>query len=545
MLAVGTDRGVVLWDLARGTELAFLPNGNAWHMMFEPSGDLLTNGSSGVLRWPVRLDPQRSVFRIGPPRVLPLTASNMAIDEDRRGRILAVANGGMAHVLTTQRSFQVGPLDDCRFTAVSPDGQWLATGSHHRGGTQIWNIRNAARVADVPSEMRTGVSFSPDGKWLMTGADCQLWAVGTWRERVRIGGAGLCFSPDSRLLVVQDESMVLRLVETATGQTVARFESPDQCRFGMGTFSPDGSRLVVTTHDGPSARVWDLRAIRRKLALMGLDWDAPAYSDDDPADPSAPPLPPLQIEYGTLKQDAAPAEDLVARYTVRLNAHPDDLESLHARGHELLKLKRFDEALADFSAASAQRPVDAHLRAFRGICLLSLKRYAPALDQLESALKTDPQPVRAIGNLDQFANDLAWMLATGPEPQRDPVLAVRLASFSLALTPGKQTSVNTLGVALYRAGKFADAITQLEKSLESVKGRTAAFDLFFLAMAHHRLGHVAQAHDCFDRAVHLEEGFKELPEHQARELATFRAEAKNVMGGAADELPDKVNAHPR
>ena len=30
--------------------------------------------------------------------------------------------------------------------------------------------------------------------------------------------------------------------------------------------------------------VWDLRAIRSRLAAMGLDWDAPPYSDDDPAD---------------------------------------------------------------------------------------------------------------------------------------------------------------------------------------------------------------------------------------------------------------------
>ena len=46
------------------------------------------------------------------------------------------------------------------------------------------------------------------------------------------------------------------------------------------SFSPDGSRLVVTTNDGPAVHVWDLRAIRRHLAEMGLDWDAPAFSDD-------------------------------------------------------------------------------------------------------------------------------------------------------------------------------------------------------------------------------------------------------------------------
>ncbi len=321
LLAVGTDQGAVLWDLARGTELAFLPIGNAWNLMFEPSGDLLTNGSAGVLRWPVRLDVQRGDFRIGPPRRLPLPASIMAIDEDRRGRILAVANGGMAHVLTPERAFSVGPLDDCRYIAVSPDGQWLATGTHVRG-TQVWSLRDAARVADLPIDSRGKLAFSPDGKWLMArNPPCRLWTVGTWREPREIGDGGLCFSPDSRLLAVQDASQVLRLVETETGRTLARLESPDQCHVELATFSPDGSRLVVTTDDGPSARVWDLRAIRRHLVRMGLDWDAPAYSDDDPAAASIPPLPSLQVDLGPLAGEiehyTEPAEVLRAKYTAR------------------------------------------------------------------------------------------------------------------------------------------------------------------------------------------------------------------------------------
>ena len=95
---------------------------------------------------------------------------------------------------------------------------------------------------------------------------------------------------------------MIRLVETETGRTLARLESPDLCTRGWPTFSPDGSRLVVTTNDGPAVHVWDLRAIRKHLAGMGLDWDAPAYSDDDPAGPSAPPLPPLQVDYGPLAE---------------------------------------------------------------------------------------------------------------------------------------------------------------------------------------------------------------------------------------------------
>ena len=49
VLALGTDRGVAIWDLARGVELAFLPIGLAWHTAFEPTGDLLTSGDLGVL----------------------------------------------------------------------------------------------------------------------------------------------------------------------------------------------------------------------------------------------------------------------------------------------------------------------------------------------------------------------------------------------------------------------------------------------------------------------------------------------------------------
>ena len=124
----------------------------------------------------------------------------------------------------------MGPLDDCRYVAVSPDGQWLATGSHGQNGAQVWRIRDGTQVAELTIEGIVGVDFSPDGKWLMTSpSPCRLWAVGTWHEARRIGGEGHCFSPDGRLLVVQDANKVLRLVETETGRTLARLESPDLC----------------------------------------------------------------------------------------------------------------------------------------------------------------------------------------------------------------------------------------------------------------------------------------------------------------------------
>ncbi len=306
VMAVGTDGGVVLWDLARGVELAFLPIGFVRYPLFEASGDLLTaiGGSSGIQRWPVRLDADLREFKIGPPKRLPFPTGNYGdLAEDRSGRTVAGTEHSVTRVVSPARALQVGPLDDCRYVAVSPDGLWLATGSHGQNGAQVWRIADGERVADLKVEGLVAVAFSPDGKWLLTSpSPCRLWAVGTWNEALRTSGEGYDFSPDGRLLVVQDANNVLRLVETETGRTVARLETPDSCAVAQEgvSFSPDGSRLVVVTNDGPAVHVWNLRAIRRHLSALGLDWNAPAYSEMDPADPALPPLPAIEVDLGPL-----------------------------------------------------------------------------------------------------------------------------------------------------------------------------------------------------------------------------------------------------
>jgi serine/threonine protein kinase/WD40 repeat protein len=324
VLAVGTHRGVVLWDLARGEELGFLPIGLGWVVRFDTSGNLITSGSHGVQRWPVVLETDRGEFQIGPPQQLPLPAGTDTSDADRSGRIVALANSGFAFVATPERTFHVGPLDACQHLAVSPDREWLVTGTEGVNGAQVWRLSDATRVAQLAIDGHARFVFSPDGKWLMpTPAPCRLWAVGTWRETRQVGGEGQCFSPDGRLVVVQDANRVLRLVEAGKGLTLARLESPDLCTVAAATFSPDGSRLVVSTNDGPAVHVWDLRAIRRQLARMGLDWDAPGYSDDDPASSTLPPLPPLKVDPLTGHLVPKIYEPLIADLETALARHPD------------------------------------------------------------------------------------------------------------------------------------------------------------------------------------------------------------------------------
>jgi tetratricopeptide (TPR) repeat protein len=412
-------------------------------------------------------------------------------------------------------------------------------------------VRDGARVAELAGEGIAELLISPDGKWLMSSHNipCRLWEVGTWREARRIDGYGLGFSSDGRLLVVQDPGKALRLVEAETGRTLAGLESPDLCGIRWATTSPDGSRLVVTTNEGPAVHVWDLRAIRRQLVDLGLDWDAPAYSEHDPADSSLPPLPPLRINLGPLAEQTEhlalfteSPQTLIERYTGRLEQDPQDAEAHHHRAHALIQLNRLPEGIDDLAQAIRLRPGDPHLLALRGRVHAALKQHEPAISDLEASLARKPDQPFVRETLALCCNNRAWELANGPDSRREWDRALALARRAVALAPQQQVSLNTLGVVQYRAGRYAEAIVTLEQSLAAGRGRFDAFDLFFLALAHHRMGHRAEARSCFDRGVLWLGEHRNLDARSAQELAAFRAEAEAVLAGPAGELPDDVFA---
>jgi hypothetical protein len=73
----------------------------------------------------------------------------------------------------------------------------------------------------------------------------------------------------------------VRLVETATGRALAALEDPQQGRSSQATFSPDGTKLLLTNKDQTVLRLWDLRKLRAGLQQLGLDWEAPPYPPED------------------------------------------------------------------------------------------------------------------------------------------------------------------------------------------------------------------------------------------------------------------------
>jgi Tfp pilus assembly protein PilF len=213
--------------------------------------------------------------------------------------------------------------------------------------------------------------------------------------------------------------------------------------------------------------VWDLRALRRELQGLGLDWEAPAY----PRAAQSGPVARIRVEVD------------VGKFIQRATA-----DRLAAEAHGLLRSGQADQALA----------------------------------ALRRAVQTDPTHAEA-------HNRLAWLLLTGPTSLRDPREALPLACKASELAPENRSYRNTLGVALYRNSRWTEAIVALEKSLAQSKGKFDGFDLFFLAMCHARLGERNKARDYFDRAVRWQSRQKGLSAQHLAELKAFRAEAQEQL----------------
>jgi tetratricopeptide (TPR) repeat protein len=146
------------------------------------------------------------------------------------------------------------------------------------------------------------------------------------------------------------------------------------------------------------------------------------------------------------------------------------------------------------------------------------------MEAFERAAQWAPDDGLVVGHL-------AWELAISEDPTiRDPARAVVLARRAVKLAPDREMLWITLGTACYRAGRWGEAVTALEKGLALAPTRTTlgndkAATWFFLAMAYCRLGQDQKARWWFEKAAQWMD--ENLPQDAG--LRRLRPEAAELL----------------
>jgi WD40 repeat protein/tetratricopeptide (TPR) repeat protein/tRNA A-37 threonylcarbamoyl transferase component Bud32 len=538
LLAIVMDDGVGLWELPGYRPLAFLPLVVHGHVTFEPSGALLVDPGNNArpLRIPIEAVGPPGTLRVGPPQPLPFPPS-FQVATSRDGRVLASAQGWGAlvrHADLGDQLLRLAPQHDVRFVAVSPDGRWVATGSHWHTDVhvKVWDARTGRPVADLPVGDSSQVGFSPEGRWLLTtGGSCRLWAVGTWREGPKIGGrGGFAFSPDGKLLAVETGTGAVRLLDPDTGREYARLEDPGQDRAEQLTFSPDGAQLFASTGDtSPATHVWDLRVLRAELAKRRLDWELPPY----PPASTEKDQPPVQVTVDLGTRAAALPKQAVVAYSLAIALLPLNPEAYLRRGRAYYQLKEWHKAADDLGLALALNPGvrEAQVWFEWGYAAAACGRQQQAFDAYSRTVELGPR------------FDGAWN-NRGLVHEQFGRLGQALADYSQALAVNDRNAIawNNRSRVYARLGRWNAAAEDCSRFLALTEGASQEEGFYRRATAYARLGRYREALADYQRLPNSVSAQNDLswllatcPETKLRDPARAVALAKKAVELAPEE----------
>jgi tetratricopeptide (TPR) repeat protein len=146
------------------------------------------------------------------------------------------------------------------------------------------------------------------------------------------------------------------------------------------------------------------------------------------------------------------------------------------------------------------------------------------------------------------ANEVAWCCVLVPDAVADFQAPVRLAEAALvgqAETGRARGDVlKTLGAALYRAGRFEEAIRCLDQSIQIRGDGGDPRGFAFLALAHHRLGHRDETERWLDKLVasRPKQGFDFSMDDV--EVRILHREAESLILGSRPSAPSIAPSAP-
>jgi WD40 repeat protein/serine/threonine protein kinase len=368
--------------------------------------------------------------------------------------------------------------------AYTRDGQHLVSGGSD-GTVRLWNATTGQPVAKWTAARQavTSLACSLDGRFLAAASDQQiyLWPLrGDWDDSAQpirtFSGhtdrvSSVAFSPDGQRLVSAGLDFVVRIWDVETGHEAAAFPVTTG-RDSAVTFRPDGKQLALSA--GVALRIWDTsdesapalvpdvkRAAawhRRELRKSGRDnrWFA------------------LAFHWGELSR-LEPSQS--KHHTNRARAFME-LENLKGAASELAKAAEMTGDPVLWCRAANCYLADNQFERYREICKTLVDNYSHS---------------------PKATNSIAWTLALSPDGI-DPTKLVALAERAVAHRRDFR-SLNTLALALYRAGRNDEALGRLHESIEAYGADGTPYDWLVLAMVYQRQGKTSESREQLNRAM--------------------------------------------
>jgi serine/threonine protein kinase/WD40 repeat protein len=533
-IATAGPNGVQFWDVTTGGLAADLQLDQCGTAAFQPHGAgsspdvgfLVTFGKvSGPRLWPIRRqEPGKPRgWQVGPPRTIPIEYRPQHFWQQaawsHNGRRLGVVDyrNGRAYVVDPHEPAKprlLGGMSNLGSVALSPEGDWAALAAYDLSAVQVKPVTGGADASPILRGY-AHAAFSPNGKWLVTGGSGEycFWEVGSWTKGVSVrrdemfaGAAPLAFSPQGNVLALTASWQRVRLVEAATGRTLAVLKAPDSAPISWLTFNADGNRLAVVRKDR-EVQIWNLEAVRLRLAELQLDWPLPALKPSKEAESS-----PAHIQ------------------VVQATGATGGTWSAYWRGRGVIdaSYQKWSEAVQSYTEAIQRLPPNAQpseragLLHVRAINYCRFGCYQAAREDWEKAVELAPE-------LEEARLRLAWLYVAGLRPVRAPHKALPMILTLAERRPTHDRTSSALGLVYFRLERYQAARDILAKKVQAAT-EPAPVDLFVLAMCHARLDEIAAANDCMKRARNLLERQRgRLMPDEVEELERFRSEAEEVV----------------